>query len=430
MIDIMKLLITEETFSSLPNVVDNRQFLERQRRRRPAPMEFDDETIGVVTNMGFTRNVAIIALQRAYGNVEMALEDLLGGNHHSDEDDDNEEHKESQSNDKDNEEEIKKKEDKYDDKMDDKMDVDDDEIKVVTYEELTGSIKKWLKMLFNWILTGFNSTLTDLDVENITQFMLKYISSDEEVHELMKTCIDNMKDMENYLLGDSDKDIMNYEYQRNRKASLKKVATLTKILSKLDKYFLTNMIYYESIVTNFIGLIAKANSKPFNFIPKEKEFQIGDLTDVEPSKSEYQIFKDIVDNCMNIIIAGYGIYELSKNTKVSMEVEKETESLMKKIEEEKKEESKEKTDKSKEDSKEKKEEENILYPEKINKYLKNNTAGEGLQQKDIEKALQNWNTNFSENFFLDIALKIIEHSSDNFDQILSQECFMKLMYYL
>jgi len=421
MIDIMKLLITEETFTSLPILIEQRQHIERRGRHRPAQMEFEDEVIAVVTNMGFSRTIAIRALQRTYGNVEAAIELLLGGNLQEDDEEINEEHKELPPHGEDmDEEEVIKEEEK-----EDKMEIDDGEIKVVNYDELNIAIKEWLKMLFNWILTGYNSTLTDLDVENITQFMLKYVSSDEEVEALMTTCIDVMKNMEGYLIGDDGKDIMDYYYQRDRKGSLKKIATLTKILANLEKYFIKNVDFFESITTYFVDLIAKANQKPLKFIPKEKEFQIGDLTDVEPSKSEYEIFKDIVDNCMNIVIAGYGVFKLSKSTKVALEVEKESDSLMKKInEEEKKEESKE------DDSKNKKEEESSFYPSKITKYLKNNDVLADLELIKTEEILKNWSLKFSEDFFLNVAMKIIEHSSDNFDQLLSEDSFKKLMYYL
>ena len=74
------------------------------------------------------------------------------------------------------------------------MEVDDPEIFVVDREKLAAATKDWLKMLFNWILTGFNSSLTDLDIENITQFMIKYVTTDERSrnpYEYMHRCDEN-----------------------------------------------------------------------------------------------------------------------------------------------------------------------------------------------------------------------------------------------
>ena len=57
-------------------------------------------------------------------------------------------------------------------------------------------------MLFNWILKGFNSTLTDIDVEDITQFILKYIAKEEDVLILMNSLNDAFKEIYTFATDD------------------------------------------------------------------------------------------------------------------------------------------------------------------------------------------------------------------------------------
>ena len=316
----MKLLITEETFVGLVSAREERQGVERLGREAPPVREFGDEQIASCTNMGFSRNLSIRALERAFGNVEMAVDLLLNDNVPrdgleeeikeaseadvvmEDEEDKNEEDKKEEDK---KEEEDKDKDAKEEDKEKDVKEEDQKEdvkIPVKNYKQLSNHIKEWLKRLFDWILDGFNSSLTDLDVENITQFMLKYVTSDEEVNTLMIACKKEMKVMKGYLLEEKDKDKKDYQYQKDRRGCLKKLSTLTRILASLCKYLPKNSVFFGEIVNSFIDLLGEAGTSPLDFIPKETEYQIGDMTDVEPAKSEYQIFKDIIDNFLKIVV--------------------------------------------------------------------------------------------------------------------------------
>lgn len=98
MIDIMKLLITGECFRQLGDGQDDG----RDAEEEPAQLRIDEESIGLITAMGFSRGVASAALRRTYGNVEQAIELALGGGIYSEE-----EHKESSQPDANMEEEDK-----------------------------------------------------------------------------------------------------------------------------------------------------------------------------------------------------------------------------------------------------------------------------------------------------------------------------------
>ena len=99
-------------------------------------------------------------------------------------------------------------------------------------------------MLFNWILKGFNSTLTDIDVENITQFILKYITKEEDVLILMNSLNDAFKEI--YAFATDDKlDIKDVAVQKLRKSVLKKSETLSKIISNLQNYYLKHVGFFE-----------------------------------------------------------------------------------------------------------------------------------------------------------------------------------------
>lgn len=176
MIDIMKLLITGESLR-LINVNDNDE--DRDDEQEPDQIRIDEDSIGLITGMGFSRGIASAALRRTYGNVEQAIELALTGGISPEE--------EKQNSQLDAVMEEEQKVDTEKDKGEIKMEVDDPEILVINRDKLIDATKEWLKMLFNWILTGFNSSLTDLDMVNITQFMLKFVTSDEEVETLMKT---------------------------------------------------------------------------------------------------------------------------------------------------------------------------------------------------------------------------------------------------
>lgn len=346
------------------------------------------------------------------------------------------------------------------------MEVDDPEIFVVDREKLAAATKDWLKMLFNWILTGFNSSLTDLDIENITQFMIKYVTTDEEVETLMNTCIDVMKTVEVKLFdgdentpvlkkdgdgnppivlpveseeakksisrGTPSRNFSSYEYQKDRKACLKKVATLTRILSSMVNYLVKNLTFFKSVTDYFCALIQRANKETLKFIPKDKEFQIGDLTDVEPPKSEYEIFQDIVDNCLTLVITGYGIYTLSNSTKEQVELARETQSLMKKAEEDKQQVRQERRkDESGEDQPDKAmNEEALIYPDRVLAFVTDNSKVSCSAKQDVEAILSSWNEQLSQSYFNTIALTLIEHAGDNFDLSFTQSSFKKLMYLL
>lgn len=79
-------------------------------------------------------------------------------------------------------------------------------------------------MLFNWILQGFNSTLTDIDVENITQFILKYITKENDVLTLMSSLTDSLNEICTLTTDDSyninDIAVQNNESQHSKKQRL------------------------------------------------------------------------------------------------------------------------------------------------------------------------------------------------------------------
>ena len=263
----MKLLITEECIKPVPDRGDSRDRISAMmgslRDQPPPQREFDESTIANVTMMGFSRGMARRALQTTFGNVEMAVENLLEGNIEAHEsDNENEENKAQQPQaeasspaqdvvmeEDDDEEPIKEKEDdKKEEVVMEKIEKERSESRIVvcTHEDLTKSIKDWLRLLFEWILNGYNSTLTDLDVENICQFMLKYVTKDSEVKELLEMLMKTLETTEKLVLFES-KDQLDMDFQKDRKSVLKKVSVLTRILSNLLKYLVKNRDYIHQI---------------------------------------------------------------------------------------------------------------------------------------------------------------------------------------
>lgn len=201
-------------------------------------------------------------------------------------------------------------------------------------------------------------------------------------------------------------------------------------------YLVKNVEFFKSVTDYFCLLIQRANKEKLKFIPKEKEFQTGDLTDVEPPKSEFQIFQDIVDNCLTLIITGYGFYTLSSSTKEQVEIVQQTQSLMKKAEEDKQQVRKDDKKKEKgEDQKDKEmSEEARIYPDRVLSFITNlrhwKYNGPDASLNNIDGMLSSWNKHLSEEHFNKIALALIEHAGDNFDLSFTQSSFQKLMYLL
>jgi hypothetical protein len=277
----MKLLISEENIGKVPPAPVNPRgnpYLRYGGRDRPR--EFDDQTISQLTSLGFPRRLATESLQRTHGNVEMAIEYLLTLPPDRVEEVKNEEAKTQSIGDPIMEIVEERNEDE-----EEGMDVDTDpDIMIKNADDLAKAIKNWLKMLFNWILKGFNSTLTDIDVENITQFILKYISTEEDVQVLMDTLIQAFEEMNKFLLEDDGRDFSDVNYQKERKSCLKKASTISKILSNLSKYFVTNLPFMESLMECIKELFEKAGTNPLKFVPGDKEVRLNENMEVETPK--------------------------------------------------------------------------------------------------------------------------------------------------
>lgn len=168
-------------------------------------------------------------------------------------------------------------------------------------------------MLFNWILQGFNSTLTDIDIENIAQFILKYITKEADVLTLMSLLTDSLNDIYTFTTDDSH-DINDIDFQKYRKSVLKKAATLSKILASLQKYYLKNAEFVASLLEISAKLFrAHLGSKIIFVTPEQEPAKLKPADSIESmaQKPESEIFQDVIENLVTIITAGYSVYLLS-----------------------------------------------------------------------------------------------------------------------
>ena len=191
LIDIMKLLVDEEQHFRNPVRRENRinRFGDRHGLRHffgnginPPPEEHNEDSINNLIALGFTRTRAIQALDHTHGSVQMSADYLLNLP------------AEVVQNDLLQEEQSKKNDE---DQEDSKMEVEDSKNEIIedsstgvfvkTADDLILAVKDWLESLYNWLLKGFDCHLTDVDIENITIFILKYISKEKDVKFLMKS---------------------------------------------------------------------------------------------------------------------------------------------------------------------------------------------------------------------------------------------------
>jgi hypothetical protein len=260
-------------------------------------------------------------------------------------------------------------------------------------------------MLFNWILNGFNSNLTDVDVENITQFILKYISCEEDVIILMDSLLDSLDELK-YNLSDTTNDLESIQNQKLRKGNLKKAYTLSKIITHLSKYFLKKVDFIESLMKVLAEIFNVEEGKSMVFIPKELEYAKAEGVKEEDSKSEAEIFHDIITNCLNIIIASYGFFKLSTSDILLESIKDE----IKKQEEIKREEKKEKKEENKEGEKyDKSKVKSTKYDLSVISYFQNIEALSEEEEMAIEKYLDIWKTKFSEAGFLTFIMSITDY---------------------
>lgn len=281
-------------------------------------------------------------------------------------------------------------------------------------------------MLFNWILNGFNSNLTDVDVENITQFILKYISCEDDVETLMDSLLTSLKDLKKHLLETED-NLESVFVQKKRKGCLKKAYTLSKIITHLSKYYLKKVDFIESFINILSEIFNIEEGKSMIFISKENEYTRAEGVKDEDSKTEAEIFHDIITNSLNIIIASYGFFKLSTSDVMLESIKEE----IKKQEEAKGEEKKEKKEESKDTKKEVKSKAiSSKYDQSIINYFISIEAFPEEEQIDIEKHLEQWKTKFSEAGFLKFIMSIVDYSNENFDHIFTHEKFNKLLYFL
>ena len=435
LIDVMKLLISGDELGKISAPPDQRAQLFGARgrygeRQPPFRREYDDNTISQLTDLGFSRRLAQSALERNQGNVEMSIEYLLSLPSNVIEEDKAQDILDASA---DNDQNMENEEDK---KEEDKMDVDDNGVVVCSNEDLKKAIKEWLKMLFNWILKGFNSTLTDVDVENITQFILKYISTDEDVNILMTTLIDSLKEMEKFL-QDSDEKFSDIEYQKVRKSCLKKAATLSKILTHCSKYFIKKSDFIVSLMGCMTNLFKEHANGTMKFITKDKEIKLGEPAQGETLKTEIETFKDIMSNVVNIVLKAYGFYKLSCSDEVSAQIEKELKLQEEsKGEESKHEEVKEKKDDKKDEKKDVKKDDKMkpedksIYDSSVTGYLKSIEAVETEDKEGTDKYLQQWKEKFSNKNFMEITLLIIDYCGENFDSCFTAKSFSSFLFFL
>ena len=253
LIDIMKLLIDEEQHFRNPARRENRinRFGERHGIRNffaeNQHMEHDEESITTLTVLGFTRTRAIEALNRTHGNVEMSANYLLALP------------PEVVQNDRIQEEEAKKaSEDQEDSKMevedskDEVMEESQNTVFIKTADDLVLAVKDWLECLYKWLLKGFNCHLTDIDIENITIFILKFISKEKDVDFLMKSLNEALISTHKHL-DDDFKDKNDSKHLELRKWVFKKALTLAKIISNLGKYYMNHIDF----IVEFLDIMNK-----------------------------------------------------------------------------------------------------------------------------------------------------------------------------
>ena len=423
----MKLLISDETLGQVPAPRDRNNPFALRLGDRGAQREYDDNTISQLTDIGFSRRLALDALNRNRGNIEMSIEHLLTLPPSVIEEDRNRSREEEEG--KDESSDVKMEDEQEEKKQQDvNMDKENTHIVVCDSERLQKEIKHWLKMLFNWVLKGFNSNLTDIDVENITQFILKYISTEEDVVILMDALVDSLKEMKEFF-HDNEKDINDAVYQKRRKTVLKKASTLSKIISHIPQYYPKKLKFIKELHECIISIFDVKEEQKLNFIPKDKEHIAIENLDIESPKIESEIFMDVIGNSLNIIIAGYGFYKLAKSDEIESTLHKE----FRKNEEEKKEENK--GDK-KEVTKDVKEDKNdtkagkSIYDDSVTKYLTGIEAFNTSDLKEIDVHFKDWKDAFKETDYLQLLLKIIEYCIEDFDQCLAPKDFNKLLYFL
>lgn len=177
-------------------------------------------------------------------------------------------------------------------------------------------------MLFNWILQGFNSTLTDIDILNITQFILKYITKEADVLTLMRLLTDSLNEIYTFSMDDSH-DINKIDVQKYRKSILKKAATLSKILASLQKYYLKNADFVASLLEISTRLFRAHLGSKIVFVAPEQEpakLKPADSIESTAQKPESEIFQDVIENLVAIITAGYSVYLLSCSSEVTTQI--------------------------------------------------------------------------------------------------------------
>ena len=165
-------------------------------------------------------------------------------------------------------------------------------------------------MLFNWKLQGFNSTFTDIDILNITQFILKYITKEADVLTLMRLLNDSFNEINIFTIKDHH-DINNIDVQKYRKSILKKATTLSKILAILQKFYLKNADFVASLFKISTKLFrAHLDNKIMFVIPEQVLAKLKSADSIESTaqKPEYEIFHDVIENLVAIITAGYSVF--------------------------------------------------------------------------------------------------------------------------
>jgi hypothetical protein len=413
LIDVMKLMITEEDIgNSARNAIeyrDNRlnRFGDRYGGRadnlnRQQQVEHDQAAIANLTALGFTMNRAREALDRTHGSVELSAEYLLSLPP--------EVLREVE------EETIAAKDKSGDKKMeseenkDGQMAVDFDGVYVKTPEELAIAIKDWLGVLYNWIIQGFNSSLTEVDIDNITQFILKYISKDFEVKKLMMVLLESLARIAE--LFENKENLEEEKRKQELHIYMKKGITVSKIISHLSKYFFKNIEFIEEVMGVLEKLFESHKDLPFNFgiTPEERIIDFAESTEKDPELIRF--YKDIIDNCLNILISAFGFYKLAQAEEVESFIKEEL-----KVKDKEEEEKMTDKDKKKDESK---------PINMVEKYFKEIQAFETPEEFQIN--LKKWKEGFNKERFLKLSLLMLQHSQNYFDQCFKN--FNKFMFFL